>query len=422
MSKRQVDEDEIRRVSSVAVEPTLQIGCLDHRMTCSRHHNAQVIASGVIVFDEENLRHREPSPAVQANAEYIPSRGSRIGGQKNERSTIDRGSCTGDGLARIETPHLHCAENGTNGDSLLAARAHVRGGCNGMHDSGSAMNNPDSTDRQIDYTVVRRYFQTAGSNTAATASYMAHEQNLPQNAVRYRMRKEIATIAGWLDGVPLPGRVLDLGCGAGTWTKIFADRYDRVVGIEQSSSMVKAARALLAPFPGAEIVEGDGRKDLPVGPYDLIFLGGLCMYLNDPDAVALLRSLKGRLASGASIVLRETTVPHGTLTPRGDYQAVYRSVILYQDLFREAGFQASEYRRNYAYTSMEVAVELVEARRNYLRFLPAQSPFLGALTWYALRATAPLTFWLLPRVLPRLQINWPRLQNHFFRLRSPESS
>ena len=284
------------------------------------------------------------------------------------------------------------------------------------------MSSPGSSDQRIDYTIVRRYFQAAGSNTAATASYMAHEQNLPKNSVRYRLRKEIETIADWLEAVPRAGRVLDLGCGAGTWTKIFADRYDSVVGIEQSSSMVAAARTLLAPFPSATIVEGDVREDLPAGPFDLIFLGGLCMYLNDPDAVAILRSLKARLASGASIILRETTVPQGQLIPPGDYQAVYRSVRIYQDLFREAGFPTLEFRRNYAYTSMEVAVELVETRRKNLRFLPAQSPFLGALTWYSLRAIAPLAFWLLPRVLSRLQIDWPRLQNHFFRLRAPESS
>jgi len=291
-----------------------------------------------------------------------------------------------------------------------------------IRDSGPAMRSPGSSDQRIDYTAVRRYFQAAGNNTAATASYMAHEQNLPENSVRYRMRTENATSAAWLDAVPRAGRVLDLGCGAGTWTKIFADRYDRVVGIEQSPSMVAAARTLLAPFPNVKIVEGDVRKDLPAGPFDLIFLGGLCMYLNDPDAVAILRSLKARLASGASIILRETTVPQGELIPPGDYQAVYRSVRIYQDLFREAGFPTLEFRRNYAYTSMEVAVELVETRRKNLRFLPAQSPFLGALTWYSLRAMAPLTFWLLPRVLSRLHIDWPRLQNHFFRLRAPESS
>jgi hypothetical protein len=130
--------------------------------------------------------------------------------------------------------------------------------------------------------------------------------------------------------------------------------------------------------------------------------------------------LKDRLAQGASIVLRETTVPKGKLTPGGEYQAVYRNVALYQDLFREAGFPTAVRRRNYAYTNMEVAVELVEARRKYLRFLADQSNFLGALTWYSLRALAPLSFWLLPRALSQLKINWPRLQNHFFRLTPSE--
>lgn len=249
---------------------------------------------------------------------------------------------------------------------------------------------------------------------------MAHEQNLPEDSIHYRLGMEISTVADWLDAAPQTSRVLDLGCGAGSWTKIFASRYDRVVGFEQSTSMVAAARTLLAPFPGAEIVEGDVRVDIPEGPFDLIFLGGLCMYLDDGDAVDMLRSLKGRLAPGASIILRETTVPQGTLSPEGEYQALYRNVNLYQELFREAGFPPAELRRNYGYTNMEVAVELVEARRKYLRFLPDQSDFLGALTWYALRVLAPLSFWLLPRALSRFQINWPHLQNHFFRLTPAE--
>ena len=154
------------------------------------------------------------------------------------------------------------------------------------------MSSPDSSDQRIDYTAVRRYFEEAGSDTAATASYMAHEQNLPEDSVRYRLRKEIGTIADWLEAVPQAGRVLDVGCGAGAWTKIFADRYDSVVGIEQSASMVEAAQTLLAHCPSAKILEGDIRKDLPEGPFDLIFLGGLCMYLNDLDVVALVRSLR----------------------------------------------------------------------------------------------------------------------------------
>ena len=93
------------------------------------------------------------------------------------------------------------------------------------------LNKPSSSGRRLDYAVVRRYFQAAGSNTAATASYMAHEQNLPENSIHYRLGKELSTVADWLDAIPATGRVLDLGCGAGSWTKIFADRYDSVVGL-----------------------------------------------------------------------------------------------------------------------------------------------------------------------------------------------
>lgn len=281
------------------------------------------------------------------------------------------------------------------------------------------MRSRKAPDQGIDYSVVRRYFQTAGGDAAATASYMAHEQNLPQDSVRYRLRKELATIADWLDAVPLQARVLDLGCGAGAWTKIFALRYGPVVGFEQSSSMAEAARTLLAPFPRTTVIEGDVRQDLPDGPFDLIFLGGLCMYLDDTDVVAMLGSLRERLAPGASIILRESTVMEGKLTPAGSYQAVYRSRGLYQELFQRAGFPTQDVRRNYAYTNMEFAVELVEARRRHLRLLPTDSELLGALTWYSLRATAPISFWLLPRLLSKLRVQWPRLQNHFFRLSAP---
>ena len=56
------------------------------------------------------------------------------------------------------------------------------------------------------------------------------------------------------------------------------------------------------------------------------------------------------------------------------------SVDVYRALCRDAGVSRVDVRRNYAYTSMEIAVELVEMRRRHLRLLPHTSPFLGALT------------------------------------------
>ena len=278
------------------------------------------------------------------------------------------------------------------------------------------MNHLDLTRRQVGDTAVKSYFDSANGGTAATISMMAHEHKLPASAARYRLRKELRTASDWLNEVQDSGRVLDVGCGAGTWTEVFAKRYKTVMGIEQSSLMYKAARERLAHLPNVKILEGDGRHDLPEGSFDMIFLGGLCMYLNDQDVITLLRSLKSRLNEGGAIILRESTVHQGESVSKGEYQAVYRSVNLYHQLFNESGSFHVEVRRNFGYTNLVTAEELVNLRRTWLPFLPRNSTILGSLTWWGLRGTAPISFWALPRMLSKLGIQWPRLQNHFFRL------
>ncbi|MEE8473627.1 MAG: class I SAM-dependent methyltransferase [Dehalococcoidia bacterium] len=282
------------------------------------------------------------------------------------------------------------------------------------------MNTSTSAEQQIDDATVQRYFNGDGGTTAAALCMMAHEHNLPAGAAHYRLSREILTIRDWLDSVGASGRVLDVGCGAGAWAEIFAGRYSAVTGIERSSMMVEAARKRVADLPNVEIFEGDGRDDLPEGPFEMIFLGGMCMYLGDADVVALLRSLRHHLSGGGSIILRESTVRQGISMARGEYQAVYRSVNMYHQLFEDAGPFSVEVRRNYGYTNMVTAEALVDMRRRWLPFLPKDSPALGSLTWWALRGATPLSFWALPRLFSLLDIPWPRLQNHFFRLRPGE--
>ena len=279
------------------------------------------------------------------------------------------------------------------------------------------MNHKNSTEAQIDDAAVKKYFDNATGGTAATVSMMTHEFNLPASAARYRLQKEIETICDWLGAVNDSGRVLDVGCGAGAWSEIFSQRYKTVIGIEQSSLMLKAARERVASLPNVKILEGDGRHDLPEGSFDMIFLGGLCMYLNDDDLIELLHSLKNRLTEGGSIILRESTLHQGVYLAQGEYQAVYRSVNLYHQLFDDAGPFRVEVRRNYGYTNLVTAEELVSLRRKWLPFLPRESTTLGSLTWWVLRGTRPISFWALPRMFSQLSIPWPRLQNHFFRLR-----
>lgn len=279
------------------------------------------------------------------------------------------------------------------------------------------MNHTDSPKRQIDDAAVKKYFDNAKGGTAATVSMMTHEYNLPASAASYRIHKETETIRDWLGAVHQTGSVLDVGCGAGTWSEIFAERYKTVIGIEQSSLMLKAAKERTAHLANVKILEGDGRHDLPEGPFDMIFLGGLCMYLNDDDVMALLKAMKSRLNKGGSIILRESTLHQGVSLSEGEYQAIYRSVCLYRQLIDGAGSLNVEVRRNYGYTNLVTAEELVILRRKWLPFLPKNSTTLGSLTWWVLRGTAAISFWAMPRIFSKLSLSWPRLQNHFFRLR-----
>ena len=272
---------------------------------------------------------------------------------------------------------------------------------------------------QIEDSTVESYFAGGSGTDAATMSMMAHEHDIPSSAVAYRLTRELKTIHDWLDQVDDSGRVLDIGCGAGAWVEVFAQRYGQVIGIERSPGMVEAARKRVVYLSNAQITQGDGRKDLPEGTFDLIFLGGLCMYLKDADVLELLKSLKSHLSAKGIIILRESTVRRGGLLAKGEYQAVYRTVDKYGQLIANAGMSTPEVRLNPGYADMLLAEELVDFRRKWLPFLPKRSSFLGSLTWWVLRATSPISFRVLPMVLTRLNIPWPTLQNHFFKLQLP---
>ena len=111
-------------------------------------------------------------------------------------------------------------------------------------------------EQRLDYEAVRRYWDIAASSAAA-ASYMAHEQGLPQACVDYRFAHERSIVERWFANLTGASAVLDVGCGAGAWTALFAQRYRRVVGIELSHNMIAAAGDRLAGVDNIELIEGD---------------------------------------------------------------------------------------------------------------------------------------------------------------------
>ncbi|MGH9077782.1 MAG: class I SAM-dependent methyltransferase [Acidimicrobiales bacterium] len=269
-------------------------------------------------------------------------------------------------------------------------------------------------DRHLDYARVRAYWEEAAREPDA-ASYMAHEQGLPPACVEHRFALERAVVDLWFADLGPRSAVLDAGCGAGAWTELFAQRYRRVVGVDASAGMLAAAANRLKGRTNVELHRADALTVTLDGPFDGVLLGGLMMYLDRPDAVALLMRL-AELAPHGRIILRESGVRSGVEHHTGAYQVAYRSVIEYRSMAAEAHLRVVAVERNRGYADMEIAVALVDLVRR-LPLLARRDPALvGGPLWRVLQATAPLSLGALPRAIEAVGAAWPHLTNHFILL------
>jgi SAM-dependent methyltransferase len=95
-------------------------------------------------------------------------------------------------------------------------------------------------------------------------------------------------------------RVLDAGCGGGRYSKVAAQAGARVIGVDHSTAVEKAA-ALCANLPGASFVQAD-LKRLPLvpGSFDFVFSIGVMHHDIDTravfDSVARMVKPGGRMA------------------------------------------------------------------------------------------------------------------------------
>ncbi|MBS3961666.1 MAG: methyltransferase domain-containing protein [Sandarakinorhabdus sp.] len=89
---------------------------------------------------------------------------------------------------------------------------------------------------------------------------------------------------------PQPGEhILDLGCGDGTLTARVAEAGAHVLGVDQSASMLEAAREL-----GLQVEQGDGQRLTFDGRFDAVFSNAALHWMPDQKAVAsgVFRALK----------------------------------------------------------------------------------------------------------------------------------
>lgn len=267
---------------------------------------------------------------------------------------------------------------------------------------------------ELNYEVVNKYWRTARSSILGP--YMMDGFGFPVAAGRFRFRAETRITQRLIPGLNSDGSVLDLGSGIGFWAEHFAEHFAKVVAVEASTPLYDALKQRCASCPNVETLQGDVLLFEPEDRYELVFLGGLLMYLNENDVVSLLRKLSRSLQPSGIILCRETTVRQGVVTREGDYQAVYRSVATYTRIFNECGLSVVTVKRNTPYVLLQMGCEFIKKWKALVPKQLQMIPVVGHLVYWGLRIGYP---WI-AHVPGACGVIYPKITNHFFVLH-PES-
>ena len=270
-------------------------------------------------------------------------------------------------------------------------------------------------DIQLDNTAVNHYWKNA--KPSILGPYMMDGFGFPISAGQFRFQAECRIVEKLIQEYNQHS-MLDLGCGVGYWTEYFARQFTRVTAVEASPVLYEAMKQRCAAYTNVRPVQGDVLSFEPEGSQSMVFCGGMLMYLNESDVIALLCKLSPFIEKGGAILCRETTVRKGILVRNGTYQAVYRSVKTYTDIFEECGLTVVQIEKNLPYNLLQMGCESIRKWRKIVPKPLQVLPVVGQLSYWGLRFCSP---WItgVPAVF---NYTFPELTNHFFLLRPGNSS
>ncbi len=268
------------------------------------------------------------------------------------------------------------------------------------------MKNPGS----LDYTGVNRYWNKA--NPSILGPYMMDGFGFPASAGRFRFHTEARIVQRLIQSANTDtrGAVLDLGSGVGYWAEYFAKQFGKVVAVEASVPLYESLVQRCSPYANVVSINTDVLSFEPGDRFSLIFLGGLLMYLNECDVINLLQKVAAFLEPNGVILCRESTIQNKTITRQGAYQAVYRSVKTYTQIFKKCDLAVAKVELNVPYVLMQMGCESIKKWKKNVSGKQQGLSAMGFMVYWGLRSGYP---WI-TRLPAKMGIAFPELTNHFF--------
>lgn len=159
----------------------------------------------------------------------------------------------------------------------------------------------------IDSDTVKNFFDNRAKKDVENLMTITSFQE--NDYLEKRQKEEIDLISKKID---LNGKkILEIGCGLGRWADFFHDKCSEYVGIDYSENLIEIAKKHFN-FPNCyfEILSATelDEDNLPIkGPYDIIFITGVIMYLNDDDIDIMIEKINKLTHENSIIYIREST-------------------------------------------------------------------------------------------------------------------
>lgn len=195
--------------------------------------------------------------------------------------------------------------------------------------------------KEIKYKEVKKHWDKEFSKSAFRYGDGYKIDN--ENFALIRFKAEIRSIRKILRRFkPKKHSFLDIGCGNGKYSFYFSKKFKDIVGVDFSKRSINIAKTEVKRrrINNIKFYCLNINKLKLNRKFDVIFVGGVLMYINDKDLLLTLKNLKDHLNEKGIIILREPFFPNKrSLTKSEDYQVIYRSLVEMKRRIKQANLK-----------------------------------------------------------------------------------